>query len=154
MKLINPKPIFIHETSPEVTQKTTIANELTPVVEILVPEGFAYRLDSGLVLNGHFKNGSDAFDGDGVKLALAYKKPGDSMWKPIEYADQVMGGFNNTTKELQQNKENDAGRRFIIKDGHILFTPKDKIAVMIEGGNVPSWTYSHFKLPVIAYQKR
>lgn len=154
MKLQNPKPKFIHESSDETTQETSVANLLTPVATMQVPEGRVWVLQSGLVLNGHFKSAGDSFGDDGDKIVLAYKKPGDSIWKPIEGAEQVMGGFNNTTKELQQSKENDDGRRFQILSGHIAFNPKDTIGILVESAVVKSWTYSHFKLPVTEMAKR
>ena len=154
MKLQNPKAKFLHESSAETTQATSVANLLTPVATMQVPESKVWVLQSGLVLNGHFKNGSDAFSDDVDKIILAYKKPGDSIWKPIEGAEQVMGGFNNVTKANQQNKENDDGRRFQILSGHIAFNPKDTIGILVESAGVKSWTYSHFKLPVTEMDKR
>lgn len=154
MKLQNPRNKFLHELSVETTMVANIANEPTIVAKMVVPDSMVWLLKSGVVLNGHFKDGSDTFGGDGDKIALAYKKAGSLLWKAVEDAEQVMGGFNNTTKGEQLNKENDDGRRFMIRGGHIAFQPKDTIGIIVESAKVMSATYTHFKLTVTEMDKR
>lgn len=152
MQLINPRPVKLHEGSSEVTQKANVANEMTAIAEILIPDNTAFALRNGTVMSGQFKTAAAAALADGDEIVIAYKKPGDDIWKPIPGAKLMIGPFNNTTKADQNNKQNDAPRTISITNdkGYEAFAPKDKIGILVKSASVVSYANSFFVLPVTA----
>ncbi len=156
MQLVNPTLGKIHEGSPETTQTANVANQMTTIAEILVPDGVAIGIKGGTVMNGIFHTSGDAALADGDEILLAYKKPLDDIWKPIPGTKLLIGAFNNTAKADQNNSQNDAPRTIRVTNGkgYELLAPKDRLGILVKSASVVSYTHSFFVLPVTRFSAK